>query len=137
MEHDLQTFRDFFAADKFAANIGVVIDSVTDDRVTCSMILHDGHRNAGGGVQGGAIFTLADLCFAVACNTDYVLGRVLGMSVGINCAISYLKGTRGKALYAQSTCLNRGRTTSVYRIHITDDLGIDIAEMLCTSYAKQ
>lgn len=36
----------------------------------CEMVLDDKHRNAQGGVMGGAIFTLADFCLAVACNVD-------------------------------------------------------------------
>jgi acyl-coenzyme A thioesterase PaaI-like protein len=39
----------------------VVIDSVTEDYVVCGMELNENHRNFVGLVQGGAIFTLADL----------------------------------------------------------------------------
>ncbi|MDR3344712.1 MAG: PaaI family thioesterase [Oscillospiraceae bacterium] len=134
MQHDVQRFRDFFAEDKFAASVGAVIESVSDKRVECSMALGDIHRNAGGGVQGGAIFTLADFTFAVACNSDYVLGRAETMSVGQNCSISYLKGTRGKVLYAESAVVSTGRKISVYRVHVRDDLGVNIAEMMCTAF---
>ncbi|MDR1409500.1 MAG: PaaI family thioesterase [Oscillospiraceae bacterium] len=133
MEDHLQVLRDFFAADKFAAGIGIVIDNVTDKHVVCSLELNDSHHNAGGGVQGGAIFTLADLTFAIACNTDYVFGKAPTMSVGASCTISYLKATRGTKLFAESTTLNQGRTLGNYRINVRDDLGIEIAEVLCTS----
>jgi acyl-CoA thioesterase len=126
---DLEKIRAFFSADRFAAMAGAVIDSVSEEAVVCSMDITDGHRNAGGGVQGGAIFTLADLAFAVHCNLPMLLGADVGITVGQSCSISYLKGTRGKKLIAESCCLSKGRTMSVFRICVKDDLGVPIAEM--------
>jgi acyl-CoA thioesterase len=36
--------------------------------VICEMVIEDLHRNAAGGVMGGAIFTLADYAFAICAN---------------------------------------------------------------------
>ncbi|MDR1972758.1 MAG: PaaI family thioesterase [Treponema sp.] len=130
MDIDLEKFRSFFSADRWAAAAGVTIDSVREDLVECSMEIAGIHRNAGGAVQGGAIFTLADLAFAVHSNLDLVCGADLGMTVGQSCSISYLKSSRGKRLIARSVCLSRGRSMSVYRISVTDDLGVPIAEMI-------
>jgi acyl-CoA thioesterase len=130
MDIDLEKFRSFFAADRWARAGGVVIDSVAEDLVECSMEISDMHRNAGGGVQGGAIFTLADLAFAVHSNLDMVCGAAVGITVGQSCSISFLKSSRGKRLIARSTCLSRGRSMSVYRISVSDDLGAPIAEMI-------
>jgi acyl-coenzyme A thioesterase PaaI-like protein len=58
-----------------------------------------------------------------------VLGADTGITVGQSCSISYLKSSRGTRLIAESACPHRGRTMSVYRITIRDDLGISIAEM--------
>jgi acyl-CoA thioesterase len=63
-----------------------------------------------------------------------VCGADLGITVGQSCAISFLKSTRGKKLLAESVCLSRGKTLSVYRISIRDDLGILIAEMQGTGF---
>jgi acyl-CoA thioesterase len=140
MDIDLEKFRAFFAADRWAAVAGVVIDSVAEDLVECSMEITGIHRNAGGAVQGGAIFTLADLAFAVHSNLDMVCGANLGsvnsggagpgLTVGQSCSISYLKSSRGKRLIARSACLSKGRSMSVYRISVSDDLGVPIAEMI-------
>jgi acyl-CoA thioesterase len=127
---DLDKFRTFFSADRWAAAAGAVIDSVREDLVECSMEITDTHRNAGGGVQGGAIFTLADLAFAVHSNLDMVCGADVGITVGQSCSISYLKSTRGKRLTARSVCLSRGKNMAVYRISVSDDLGVPIAEMI-------
>jgi acyl-CoA thioesterase len=130
MEIELEKFRSFFAADRWAAAAGAVIDSVGEDLVECSMEIADVHRNAGGAVQGGAIFTLADLAFAVHSNLAMVLGADVGITVGQSCSISYLKSSRGKRLIARSACLSKGRSMSVYRISVSDDLGVPIAEMI-------
>jgi acyl-CoA thioesterase len=129
MEIDLEKFRAFFSADRYAAAAGIVIESVSQDSVVCSMEITGMHRNAGGAVQGGAIFTLADLAFAVHSNLDMVCGADLGITVGQSCSISYLKSTRGSKLIARSRCLSKGRNISVYRIFVEDDLGNPIAEM--------
>jgi acyl-CoA thioesterase len=129
MEIDLDRIREFFSADRFAMAAGIVIDSVDEDRVECSMEITGAHRNASGAVQGGAIFTLADLTFAVHANLDMAGGADQGATVAQSCSISFLKSSRGKRLIARSACLSRGRTISVYRISVEDDLGVLIAEM--------
>jgi acyl-CoA thioesterase len=135
MNIDVDRIREYFSADRFAAAAGIVIDSVAEDRVECSMEITDRHRNAGGAVQGGAIFTLADLTFAVHSNLDLACGADRGITVAQSCSISFLKNTRGKRLVARSVCLSRGRSISVYRISVEDDLGVLIAEMHGNGFA--
>ena len=52
------------------------------------MTVADQHLNAADVVHGGALFTLADLVFAVASNSHGQL------ALGINVSISYLKAAR-------------------------------------------
>jgi acyl-CoA thioesterase len=129
MEIEINRFREFFKADKYAANAGIEIDEVTADKVVCSMAITPEHLNVGGIVQGGAIFTLADFAFAVHSNHQLALGEDVGLTVAQSCAISFLKASKGAKLFASSECLSRGRNISVYRIVVTDDLGELIAEM--------
>jgi len=131
---DIERVRAHFAKDRFATGIGVVIESATEDRVVCGLELNESHKNSVGGVQGGAIFTLADLAFAVHCNLEMVCGGDLGATLGQSCSISFLKGTRGKRLTATSTRLSKGRSMSVYRICVQDDLGVNVAEMLANGF---
>ncbi|MDR2649866.1 MAG: PaaI family thioesterase [Clostridiales bacterium] len=126
---DINKIRNFFSDDRFAMNAGIVIDDAEAECVTCGMDINASHLNAGGGVQGGAIFTLADFTFAVHCNLAHAQGEDVGLTVGQSCSISFLKSVRGKKLIARSTCLSKGRRISVYRIVVTDDLGNNIAEM--------
>jgi acyl-CoA thioesterase len=134
MNIDLDKIRLHYQDDRFATENGMVIDSVTEDCVVCSMELNESHKNAVGGVQGGAIFTLADLAFAVHCNLARVCGEDVGVTVGQSSSITFLKSTRGSRLTAKSTCLSKGRNICVYRICIEDDLGIPIAEMLANGF---
>jgi len=134
MNIDLEKIRDFFKKDRFATGNGMVIDSVTEDCVVCGLELNAEHRNAGGGVQGGAIFTLADLAFAVHCNLAMVCGETEKLTVGQSCSISFLKSTKGRRLTATSKCISKGRSISVFRILIEDDLGVEVAEMLANGF---
>jgi len=134
MNINIENIRNYFKNDRFATDNGMVIDSVTEDCVVCGMELRPEHRNAGGGVQGGAIFTLADLAFAVHSNLAMVCGEGTKLTVGQSCSISFIKSTKGKRLTATSTCLSKGRSISVYRIRVEDDLGVGIAEMLANGF---
>ena len=134
MHIDLEHIRSHYKKDRFAMEIGITIDSATEDCVTCSMELNEKHKNAMDNVQGGAIFTLADLTFAVHCNLEMVCGEDVGGTVGQSCSISFLKSTKGSRLVAKSACISKGRRVSVYRICIEDNLGIQIAEMLANSF---
>jgi len=133
---DREKIHAFLQADRFAQTAGIVVDSVQEDLVRCSMELRELHRNAGGSVQGGAIFTLADTAFAIHCNLAMLQGAPVGLTVGQSCSISYLRSTKGTRLIAESRCLTAGRTVSVYRVSVTDDLGKPVAEMIgnaCTT----
>ena len=134
MNIDLEHIRSHFKKDRFATGNGVAIDSVSEDCVVCSMEINDNHRNSVGGVQGGAIFTLADLAFAVHSNLAAVCGRDAGVTVGQSCSISFLKSSKGARLTAKSACISKGRNMSVYRIRVEDDLGVSVAEMLANGF---
>ena len=86
------------------------------------MKLTDDHRNAYGGIMGGAIYTLADLAFAVASNFNKPASTV--SLVG---QASFISMTRGNVLYAETRLIKDGRTNCFYDVRIYDDLGKDIA----------
>jgi acyl-CoA thioesterase len=136
MDIDLEKIRAFFSADRYAAQAGIVIDAVTEEAVQCSMTITPECLNAGGSVQGGAIFTLADLAFAVHSNLPLLCGAKVGITVGQSNSISYLTSAKGKRLIARSTCLSRGRSVSVFRVEIFDDLGNFVAEMRGNGFTK-
>ncbi len=120
--------REFFTGDTFAAANGIKIDQLWEDGCLCSMELRPDHRNAVGGVMGGVIFTLGDFAFAVASNNVHMT------TVAQQVSISFLSGSRGSRLYARAKCRKDGKTTCVYNIDISDDLGRDVAQFIGTGY---
>jgi uncharacterized domain 1 len=126
--------KEFFSDDRFAVMIGVKIDSIEPDEIICSLDIKDHHLNAGNRVQGGVIFTLADFTFAVACNYDDLTADKKTVTVSHSGNITFFKPAEGKKLIAKSKCIQKGRKLSVYRMIVTDDKGINVAEMTGNAY---
>lgn len=124
----LDEARDYFEADRFAAENGVVLDSIAEGDSVCSLDISARHRNAEGGVMGGAIFTLIDLAFAAAAN------NVHRPTVAQQVSVSFLSGSRGSRLIARARCRKDGRSSCVYNVDVTDDLGRDIAQAVVTGF---
>ena len=125
---NIEEAREHFKKDKFATNAGMVIDDMGEDWSVCSVVLTDDHRNAYGGVMGGAIFTLADLAFAVCAN------QIHSLSVAQQISINYLSAPKGTKLIARANCIKSGKTTSVINVSVTDDTGRDVALFIGTAF---
>ena len=117
----LEEAREHFKNDRFATNAGMQIDELGEDYSVCSVTLSDDHKNAYGGVMGGAIFTLADYTFAVSSNFNQP------QTVSISSQINFIGMAKGKKLLSESHLIKDGRSTCLYSIDITDDLGTKIA----------
>ena len=129
----LEEIRAFFAADRFATEtVGVEIVAAEPGHAVCGLRLGPGHRNAAGMPQGGAVFTLADFCFAVSANA--FSDRI---SVSMQDDITYLTASRGSVLYADSRCVRCGRTTCFYTVEVTDDLGVHVAHMTVNGFVTE
>ncbi len=126
--NNLEEAREFFKNDRFATNAGMQIDEYGDDYAVCSVVLTDDHKNAYGGVMGGAIFTLADLAFAVTAN------NIHSLSVASQVSINYLSAPKGSKLIANAKCIKDGKTTSVITVSISDDTGRDVALFTGTAF---
>ena len=110
--------REEFSKDIYATELtGAVIDRIGPDYAKCSMKLEGKHRNAYGGIMGGAIYTLADFAFAVASNFDkeYATVSVVGQA-------SFMAASKGSILYAEARLIKDGRSNCFYEVTITDDL---------------
>lgn len=124
----LDEARKMFAKDRFATEqTGTVIEEIAPDYAKCSMKITDSHRNAYGGVMGGAIYTLADFAFAVASNFDKE-----NACVSINGNASFLSGSRGSMLFAEAKLLKDGKNNCFYEVNVSDDLGREIAVVTFT-----
>ena len=125
---NLEEARAYFEGDRFAVENGMVIDAIGEGTSACSMTILPRHLNANGGVMGGAIFTLADFAFAAASN------NVHRPTVGLQVSINFMSPAKGTRLIARARCVKDGRTTCVYAIDVTDDLGRDVARFTGTGY---
>ena len=119
---DLEKAREFFGQDFYATKAtGIVIEEVGEHFARCSFEITRNHQNAYGGVMGGATFTLADYTFAVASNFNQP------HTVSVTSQINYIGMAKGKKLIAEAHCIKDGRSTCLYEINISDDLGTQIA----------
>ena len=101
--------------------------------VICEMVIEDLHRNAAGGVMGGAIFTLADYAFAIcanALNEEYV-------TVSVASTINFIDVCKGSKLVAIPECLKTGKNLCFYEIKVFDDLGNLVSSVLMTGIKKK
>ncbi len=126
----IEEVRAFFQKDCFATENGAVIESVEDGASRCSMMLTTHHKNAAGGIMGGAIFTLADFAFAVASNWQGTL------HVSRTSQITFLGAVKGGQLIATARRVKEGRTTCYYLVEITDELGTQIAHVTIDGFIK-
>ena len=124
----IEEAREYFSRDRFATGNGMTLDELGDGRAVCSMTLGERHRNAYGGVMGGAIFTLADYAFAALTNDRE--RRAVAQQVSIN----YLSAPKGGRLIATATYRKDGRSSCVVNVDVTDDTGRDIAQFIGTGF---
>ncbi len=119
---DLEEARDFFGGDLYATETtGIVIDEVGEHYARCSMEITRKHQNAYGGVMGGATFTLADYTFAVASNFRQP------QTVSVTSQINFIGMAKGTKLISESRLIKDGRSTCLYEINISDELGTKVA----------
>ncbi|MBE5859628.1 MAG: PaaI family thioesterase [Butyrivibrio sp.] len=114
----LEDAREVFSKDLYATELsGAVIDEVGDNYAKCSMELTPKHKNAYGGIMGGAIYTLADFAFAVASNY-----RKECATVSLVGQANFMSATKGNKLFAEARLLKDGKRNSFFEVTVTDDL---------------
>lgn len=121
----------FFRKDRFAAFVGIELIEAGGGRAKARLALRDHHKNGLGIIQGGAIFTLADLAFAAAVNSR---GRV---AVAIHSSISYLKVAKGGFILAEAEEVSCGPKIASYTIRVTDEGGEIISLFEGMAYRKK
>ena len=124
------TAEQFFAADTFARENGVELVSVAPGRARVKMDIRDRHLNSHGTVHGGALFTLADVAFALASNSHGI------PAAAINAHISYLNAAREGTLFADAEEFALNPKLASYTVYITDGDGGKIAMFQGMVYRK-
>ncbi len=119
---DLERARKVFGTVGYAMELtGCVIEEVAPGFARCSLKIEDKHRNGLGHVMGGAIYTLADMAYAVASNFD----RDVFVTSSSN--IYFLKSADTGTLTATAREVRSGRQTCLFEVEICDDAGDEVA----------
>ena len=127
----MEEARAYFSDDRFATENGITLDELDGTHAVTSMVITQRHRNAFGGVMGGAIFTLADFAFAALTNDREHL--VVAQQVSVN----YLAATKGARLTATARYKKDGRSSCVVNVDVVDDAGREVAQFVGTGFKLQ
>ena len=104
MQHDL-----------FSQWLGITVLDVKEGYSKITMTVRPEMINGFGIVHGGIAFSMADSCFAFACNNRNVL------SVALDTSINFTKPVHvGDSLIAEAKELHNGKSTGLYHITITN-----------------
>jgi acyl-CoA thioesterase len=127
----MENIKQFFAGDHYAKLSGVELLSVSPGLAVAQMQIQPHHLNAVGSVQGGAIFTLADLAFAAASNA---YGKV---AVAINVSITYMKAVNSGTLRAEAREVSANPKLGSYTVNVFDENNTLIAVFQGLVYRKE
>ncbi|MBC7867145.1 MAG: hydroxyphenylacetyl-CoA thioesterase PaaI [Gloeobacteraceae cyanobacterium ES-bin-316] len=118
MEHDL-----------FSKWLGIQVLEVREGYSKIEMLVRPEMINGFGIVHGGVTFSLADSCFAFACNNRNVL------SVALDTAINFIKPVHvGDVLTAEAKEIHNGKSTGLYHISISNQKQHVVAMFKGTCY---
>lgn len=119
-----------FQQDRFAREAGIRIVEVRTGFARTEMTIGPEHLNGVGIVQGGAIFTLGDLAFGLACNSHGAL------AVGCQADITWFKAVRSGRLTATAEEVSRTRAVSTCLIRVTNESEELVALLKGVAYIK-
>src|SRR5512140_3803021 len=120
----------FFERDRFARENGIRVVEVRPGYARTEMMVEARHLNSVGILQGGALFTLADLAFALACNSQGVL------AVGCQADVTWFKAVRSGRLTASAEEVVRTRKLSTCLVRVTDEREELVALFKGVAYIK-
>ncbi len=121
---------EFFKNDRYAALSGVELLEAREGYARASMEVRDHHLNAGNSIQGGAVFTLADLAFAAAVNA---YGN---LAVSTQTSIYYHKGVNSGTIYAEAKVIKAGRSLADFEVIVTDEEGARVATFIASAFRR-
>ena len=127
----MEGVKDFFKKDNFIVDVGIELLEVSPGYAKAKLEIEERHLNALKTVQGGALFTLADLAFAAAINAH---GNA---AVIINANMSFIKAATKGTLIAEAKETSISPKIATYNVDITDDNGDIIAIYQGMCYRKK
>ena len=125
-----QSLKDFFLHDEFARQNGIEIVDIAEGYARTQVRIEARHLNAGGSVQGGVLFTLADLAFAAATNSHGTL------TVTSAANITFLRGADTGVITAEAHELVNHHRLPFCEVRVTDDAGNLLAILTASGYRR-
>ena len=119
-----------FERDQFARANGIRVVQVRPGFGRTEMTVEPRHLNSVGVLQGGALFTLADLAFAVASNSHGVV------ALACQADMTWFKAVTSGKLTATAEEIARTRKLSTCVVRITDEAGELVAQFKGLAYIK-
>jgi acyl-CoA thioesterase len=115
--------------DRLIHLFGMGVDDVEPGRAVVSMTVGEQHVNAANVCHGATMFALADVAFALACNSHGDLALAVDMS------ISFLRAVpSGERITATCTERHRGKRLGSYHIEVTNGTGKPVALLKATAF---
>ena len=127
---ECQLIAEFLGRDRFATGNGMSIVEVRPGYGRAEMTVEPRHLNAVGTLQGGALFTLADLAFAAASNSH---GTV---AVSCQADITHFKAVTSGKLTAVAEEISRTHKLSTCVVHVTHEFDGLVALFKGIAYIK-
>lgn len=133
MMPDMESIKKHFSEnDRFCSLNGIKLIEVEAGRAITRLTVEDRHLNGLDIIQGGAVFTLADLAFAAASNSH---GNA---AVGISTTMSHFKAARkGDVLTAEAREISRNHKLGTYLVDIKNSQDELIATFQGMVYIKK
>ena len=128
---EAQALKVFFQHDEFARQNGIEIMEIAEGYARAQVRIEPRHLNASGYVQGGVLFTLADLAFAAATNSHGTL------TVTSTANITFVRGATGGIITAQAQELVNHHHLPFCEVRITDDNSNLLAIFTASGYRKE
>lgn len=135
--HDAQALaetvgREMYARDHASQLLGLVLEEIRPGYARVKMTVRRDMVNGHALCHGGFIFTLADSCFAYACNSHNLVTVAQGASIEFVAA-----GKLGDVLVAEGRERHTGGRTGVYDIAVTNQDDRTVALFRGKSYRMQ
>jgi acyl-CoA thioesterase len=127
---ETQSIARFLENDRFARENGIRVAEVRPGFARTEMTVEPRHLNAVGILQGGALFTLADLAFAAASNSHGVV------AVACQADVTWFKAVESGKLTAKAEEIHRTRKLSTCVVRVEDEHGAPVALFKGIAYIK-
>jgi len=115
--------------DRLIGIFGMVVEDAGPGTARVSMTVRPEFLNAASLCHGGAIFSLADVAFALASNSHGT------MALALETSMNFMRpAPDGETLTAVATELSLGKTTGLYTVTVTNGEDKPVAFMKATAY---